>query len=242
MHVVTNEALITRNRKIAQYLFFAGLGLLIASFFLGNSLANNNPTVGIYFQCVILPILFILVITSVRMSNTWVRPPHPWEAIPDALKGVGGDMILYNYLMPGDQVLVTQNGIFAIVTRFHNTPQKVVDDKWEQRGGIFAYMRQEQIGNPSKDAIRRAEATQGFLRTLLQDETVEVKPLVVFVSKQANVVKEGTQTVPVLYAYGDKKDTDSLKAYLRDLKKGGGGSALTPAQIAILDDALLYED
>ncbi|NJL93399.1 MAG: hypothetical protein HC915_06545, partial [Anaerolineae bacterium] len=100
--------------------------------------------------------MFGLVVVAVRMTNLWVRQPHPWDALQDGLKGVSGDLVLYNFLLPAPHVLVAPSGIYAIETRFQDRPQQVSGDRWRPNRGLFTFMRQEQIGNPSNDAQQAA--------------------------------------------------------------------------------------
>ncbi|MFP4321091.1 MAG: hypothetical protein ACLFTK_01415 [Anaerolineales bacterium] len=239
MRVVTNENTIDRNKRWAQLLFFLSMGALIASFFFSSSIQSAD--LGIFFQCVVMPLLLVMVITSVRMTNLWVREPAPWKALREGLKGIGNDAVLYHYLMPADHVLVNSAGIFAITTRFQDRPQKIVDDKWENRSGILTYMRQEQLGDPTREAKLKAKQTEVFLQELLQDDSIEVQPLVVFTHPRASVEMEGEQTIPVLYASPDRKKS-SIKSYLKDVAKKTDYPTLSEQQIKELDDALLFED
>lgn len=239
MRIVLNEGLIERNRRLAQILFFVSIAFLIGSFFLSTQVAASDD-LGFYFQCLTIPVLFGLVLLSVRMTNAWVRQPHPWEALQEGLKGIGGDTHLYNFVMPANHVLVNPNGIFAIVTRFQDSPQKVVDDTWQTTRSLLTFMRQEQLGNPTEEARQKAHKTEVFLQELLKDPTIRVQPVVVFVSPAANLTIEGEQTVPVLYANPDKKKY-SLKNYLRDAKSCNYPT-LSKEQIEQLDDLLLFED
>lgn len=240
MRVVTNEALISRNKKISQALYFGSFILLIASFFFLNQLAASDAVYA--FQCVLIPVMFGLVLVAVRMTNTWVRQPHPWEAIPQGLKGISADNTLYNYLFPfAEHVLVGPNGIFVLETRFHDRPQKVVGDEWQDSKGLFTFMRQEQLGNPSRDAQQKASAVSAFLQELTGDSSLEALPIVVFTHPNAEITMEGEQSVPVVYAFGSRKEKNSLKNLLQQMK-GAEHPTLTPQQQALLDDTLLYED
>jgi len=236
MRVVTNDKLIARNKQLAQILFFVSIAFLLGSFFFGNRIP---PEFAVYFQCVLLPVMLVMVVTSVRLTNNWVRQPVPWDAIQKGLKGVSSDAVMYNYLMPANHVIVHPTGIFAITTRFQDAAQAVSDDKWKSKAGVLTYMRQEQLGNPTLDALNKAAQTEVFLQELLQDESIKVQPLIVFTHPNAEVTMEGVQTVPVLYANDKKKP--SLKDHLRDAKKSEHPT-LSKEQIAALDDVLLYED
>jgi hypothetical protein len=237
MRVVTNEKLISRNKQIAQVLFFVSLAVLAGSFFFSS---NIDEDVALYFQCLVLPTMLLLVMLSVRMTNQWVRQPFPWIAIREGLKGVGPESVMYSFLLPAPYVIVSPQGIFAIVSRFQDRPQKVVDDKWQTSFSILAFMRQEQLGNPSHEARLKAKQTEAFLQELLGDDSIQVQPVVVFHHPNAEVVMEGKQTVPVLYASTEKKK-DTLKQYLKDAKKQGFPT-LSKDQLEELDNVLLYKD
>lgn len=239
MRIVTNDALIERSQRRAQMLFIACIVFLIGSFFLSTQVVTSDSS-GFLFQLVTIPVLFTLVLWSVRMTNKWVRKPYPWEVLQENLKGSGGEPVLYNFLMPANHVLVNQNGIFAITTRFQDTPQKVDGDKWSTSRSLLTYMRQEQLGNPTQEARDKATRTEVFLRELLNDDSIQVQPLVVFTSPAARLTIEGEQTVPVLYADSDKKKY-SLKNYIKDAKNSNFPT-LKKEQIDLIDDLLLYED
>lgn len=239
MRVVTNDAVIERNQRLSQMLFIASIVFLIGSFLLSTQITTNDES-GFYFQCFTIPILFTLVLLSVRMTNKWVRKPYPWEVLQEGLKGAAGDPMMYNFLMPANHVIVGQNGIFAITTRFQESPQKVVDDTWHTSRSFLTYMRQEQLGNPTEEAKTKALQTEIFLQDLLKDDSIRVQPLVVFVHPAAKLTIEGEQTVPVLYAGSDKKKY-SLKTYLKEAKSCNYPT-LKKEQIDQLDDLLLYED
>jgi hypothetical protein len=243
MRVVTNLKIIQRNRQMAQLLFYISMGGLVLSFLFGNSI-SSDPQAASVFQCIVLPMLFILVILSVRMTNTWMRKPEPWIAIQEGMKGVSTENNLYHYVFPAPHVVIGPDGIFAMVTRFQDRPYIVKDDRWNTNATLLSrflmFARQEQIGDPTYEAKLKAAQTQAFLRELLQDQLIEVHPLIIFIHPKANVTVEGESSVPILYGDPDRKK-DSLKQFFRNLKKQGYPT-ITKEQIAEVDDALLYED
>jgi len=239
MRVVTNEKIINRNKMIAQSLFFVSMGLLVLSFF-GSNRLSGDENLALVTQCGAIPLLFGLVIASVRMTNSWVRQPYPWDAIQAGLKGIGSETVMYNFLLPANHVLIGPNGIFALTTRFQEKSQTVKDDKWDNFMGLLTLMRQEQIGNPTKEAELKAAKTEVFLQELLEDESIIVNPVIVFVHPNADVTVEGELSVPVVYSSPDKKKL-SLKNHIRDAKSEDLPT-LSKEQLAELDDVLLYED
>ena len=83
MRVVTNKKLARRNKKITNYLFFGTFGALILGFRLDQRVAfhgrhsPNNLT--LIAQSAVLPVLLILTVISVRMTNMWARRAPPGE-------------------------------------------------------------------------------------------------------------------------------------------------------------------
>lgn len=223
MRVITNKKLARRNRKITNYLFFGTFGALILGFIVINAslFTDQVPdTLSLVAQSAILPIAFILTIVSVRMTNLWARVPRPEKAIEDGLKGLSNKSALYNYYhFPVRHVLICPQGVYAIVTRWH-------DQSFVFRGGkfrsqrnwiskLFSAIRFDGVGKPLRDAE--------FARNHIQREIdavapgVSVQPLVVFVDPSVEIEFEDQPEVPVLYA--DTKKSPNLKDYMRDAKR-----------------------
>lgn len=244
MRVVTNAALIQRNRRISHISFFASFGLVAASIFLGNRFSQSQPDMAAYFNCIALPTLFFLVMFSVRMSNAWIREPVAWTALPDALRGLSNNAVIYNYILPGRHVLVAPQGVFALYPMFQDRSVIVEDDKWALAasgfGSILAFMRQEGVGNPTKEAMIEAEETQKAINKLFAEHDIIVQPIVVFTHPEADVKIDGEQSVPVVLASG----SPSLKDYIKTQGKNVDEDSvitLTPEQLDILDEHFIYE-
>lgn len=242
MRVETNEKLVRRNRRIAQYMFFASFGIPVIGLFLINQQAatptSQSLIVGFVIPLLVLPAAYIITMLSVRMANLWVRQPRPEVAIPEGLKGVSNKSVFYSYYhLPARHVLVTPQGVFALVTRFQEGQFAVDGDQWMTRksalGRVFGIFRMDSIGNPTEDAQKAARYVTKLLEPIAPEVTVQ--PVIVFVDPRAqvNVVKTD---VPVLYA-SSKRDP-SLKDYVRGLAKENRAS-LTPEQIEAFEEATL---
>ncbi len=244
MRVVTNAALIQRNRRISHISFFASFGMVAASIFLGNRFSQSQPDMAAYFNCIALPTLFFLVMFSVRMSNAWIREPVAWTALPDALRGLSNNAVIYNYILPGRHVLVAPQGVFVLFPMFQDRAVIVEDDKWTLAssgfGNILAFMRQEGLGNPTKDAMIEAEETQKLINKLIPEHDIVVQPVVVFTHPEADVQIEGEQSVPVMLATGSPSLRDYIKAQGKDLDEESSIS-LTADQLDIIDEYFIYE-
>ena len=226
MRIVTNKKLARRNRKITNYLFFGTFGALILGFVVINSslFTGEAPNALILLlQTAILPVAFVLTVLSVRMTNLWARPPRPENAIEDGLKGLSGKSILYNYYhFPARHVLICPQGVYAMVTRWHDQEFSVRDGKFHSRRSIiskfFSLIRFDGIGKPFRDAEAARLHVQSVMDEVAADVTVQ--PLVVFVSPAARLNfeddEDGLET-PVLFA--DPKQKPNLKDYLRDARR-----------------------
>lgn len=242
MRVETNEKLVRRNRKIAQYLFFVSFGVPLLGLLLINQQAatpsSQSVFLGLIIPVLVLPVAYVIALASVRLANLWVRLPRPEVAIQEGLKGVGSKSVLYNYFyLPARHVLIAPQGVFAIVTRYQDGEFSVDEDRWVTRrrglrrilGGIMG----EGIGNPTQDAQRAAEHVRALLAPIAPDVTVQ--PVIVFVDPRAHV-SIGTTAVPVVYA--QSKRDPSLKDLVRDIGKQPH-VALTPQQIEAFEQATL---
>jgi hypothetical protein len=221
MRVETNWKLVRRNRRITQYLFYFSFGVLIVGLFIGfrppASPDDPNLATALLLQTLILPVAVVASLVSVRMTNQWLRQPRPENAIREALKGIHRKSVLYNYYhFPARHVLISPQGVFAMVTRFQDGYYRVNGDRWERSGGVVSrplrFLRGDDIGKPTEDAQRAAAHVKQLLQPFAPD--LEVQPLVIFVSPRARL-EVSNPVVPVLHA--DDKYDPNLKDYMRDL-------------------------
>lgn len=223
MRIVTNQELVRKNRRTATWLFFISMAILIFGFFVANGQIlgiipeESVPVVYTIATPFILLIGFMTTLTSVRMTNLWVRVPRPEVVIPEGLKGIPNrnKNALYNYHhFPARHVLVTPQGIFSMVTRFQDGRFSVKGDKWKAHKGpigtIFTFLRLDGIGNPTRDA----EIARQYVQYLTEDYDAEIPiyPIIVFVDPRAKLEIEDP-TIPVVYA--DSKKSPNLKELIQ---------------------------
>lgn len=233
MRIETNVKLVRRNRRLANYLFFFSVAILIGGFLLANlqlsATDETSLTLAIFLPWLVLPIGFIATMTSVRMTNLWVRKPRPEDAIQEGLKGLSNKSVLYNYYhFPARHVLIAPQGVFAIITRFQEGRYAVEGDQWRTHGGfagrILSVIRRDSIGNPTEEALRAADHVKKLLEKGAPD--VEVQPLIIFVDPRAQV-DIINPTVPVLFTYEEK--TPNLRDYMREITRQQQEKAPQPA-------------
>ena len=245
MRVVTNKKLARRNRKLTNYLFFGTFGALILGFIVINAslLTDQTPdTLTLVAQSAVLPIAFILTIISVRMTNLWARVPRPEKAIEDGLKGLSNKSILYNYHhLPVRHVLICPQGVFAIVTRWHDQAFTFRDGKFRSHRNIisklFSAIRFDGVGKPLRDAEFARDSIQRAIDGVADD--VKVQPLVVFIDPAAHINFDDEPDIPVLYA--DPKKSPNLKDFMRDAKRQmstEGGDAKNASLMPLDDDQI----
>ncbi len=240
MRVVTNTPLAKRNRQIAQYGFFASFLIPIGGLLLMNqetaAPSSDNLLVGLIVPFLVLPLAYVLIILSVRMSNLWVREPRPETVIEAGLKGISNKSVLYNYFFfPARHVLFTPQGVFAMTTRFQDGSYTVNGTKWVTNksliGRLLGLLRMDMIGDPTRDAEQAAERVQKMLAEIAPDVTVQ--PLVIFVDPRVQI-QVINSPVPILHA--NPKMAQNLKDYMKDVTKQKLTS-LTQEQIEAFEQA-----
>jgi uncharacterized membrane protein YhdT len=243
MRVVTQENVIERNRSLAQISFFFSIAALIAAFLATNALGSENEEVAFYIQCGAMPLLFLVILFSVRMANNWIREPVPWNAVQEALRGISADSTLYHYvMMPARHILVSPHGVYLIYPLFQDRPVVVKGKNFTMPGGLFArilvFMRQEAIGDAVALAELEAEFAQKQINNIL-GTSIEIQPVITFIHPNAKVMIEDDSPVPVT-ATESGKDIPTLKEYLKS-QKGEGRPTLSEEQVDALDQHFIYE-
>lgn len=237
MRVVTNESKLKRNRQTATILFFVSLGVLFSGLILNAMTAATD--LFLLVPCIVMPVGLLTTVFSVRLTNEYIRTPHPEDVIETGLKGIDKRSILFNHLPPANHILVTPTCIYAMHALFHNRRFAVRKDRWidSKRVGplapIFQYLKQENIGKPFQEAELAAARTQQIVDATLGEEKFDVLPVVVMVGPQVTLELENPQ-YPVVF--GDARKKPSLKGLVREGKRDSTAS-LSDEQIMKLYDA-----
>lgn len=222
METIINNPLVERNRRIATWLFLGTFLILAGSFIYFNyaifTQTGDSGTL-LVLQALALPVIFVMTIFSIRMTNLWNREPHPENALAEGLKSLSKKSLIFHYHhLPARHVLIAPQGVFAIVTRWHEGKITVDGEKWKtDKSGVSQFLsnlRMDGVGNPSDEARKAAAHVQKLLKDIAPN--VEVQPLVVFVSPKA-VLEISNPSVPVLYA--DESKDPSLNDYMRKLNE-----------------------
>ncbi len=247
MRTEINERLRRRQHRIATYLVFLNFAVLIGSMIvmflpvMGNRAFDpTSPETQLILSlpALVLPIIFVVAMISVRMTNLWLRQPRPETALHEGLKGLSNKSVLYSYYhFPARHVLICPQGVFAINVKFQEGQFGVEGETWTTAGGalgrLMRWLRREQIGNPNEEARTAAARVAQQLAPIAPE--AEVRPLVVFVDPRAEV-SITDPAVPVLYA--DSKRSPNLTDYLRDVPKEAR-TPLSRDQIEAFEEATL---
>lgn len=234
-------------RRISTYLVFVNLAVLIgASVFSFLPLMGNtrlDPSAAetqliLSLPALVLPLVVVIAMISVRMTNLWLRQPRPEVALQEGLKGLSNKSVLYNYYhFPARHVLICPQGVFAITIKFQDGHFSVDGDAWRTRGGTLAkvmrIIRRDNLGRPNEEAQMAAEHIRKQMAEIRPD--AEVQPLIVFTDPRAEL-EIMDPVVPVLYA--DSKRSPNLTHYLRDIPKEAR-NPLSPDQIEAFEDLTL---
>ena len=234
MRIYTNNDLIIKKGKLGRRLSMAGLIILgvgmLASFApgmiqkwidSGNSLAQNPFIIWIYnggwlyLSMGALILGFILGQIGNAYMRRFLKPRRPDAVIAQALKGFDDRNRLYAWASPIDLAFAGPAGVFAIVTRD-------ITGQITLRGGkvhtpfsikkLLTFFGGEEGGRPLDEAKEEAEKLEQWLREQIGEaENINVRPLVVFTSENANLNVEDAD-VPVL-------QYKQLKSFLRSQLK-----------------------
>lgn len=242
MRIVTHTKLAERNRQWANYLFICTFLLLIGGFvFVNIGLFTGQEPDGtlLILQALVLPFALIMTLISIRMTNLWARPPRPEVVIEHNLKGLNKKSTLYHYYhIPARHLLICPQGIFVIVTRWHDGAFRVKGDKWQSKANpfsrFFSSLRMDGIGDPTREAQQAAQHAQQLIAPHAPDVTVQ--PLVLMLSGRVTIIEEEPSTIPILFANDEAGQT--LQGYLRALIAKAPVEAVKKVKMPLNDEQL----
>jgi hypothetical protein len=229
MKTITNEKLISRNAKIAQYSNLGGLLVLGFGLLITIKWPDKLPYAGIT-----LLVGFLLSQIGMYYGNRWGRNPRPDQVIDKSLKGLGREFTAYHYVTPVAHLLVSPAGIWTIMPFYMKGTVTYDKKRWRIKGGglMEGYMRlfgQDNIGRPDIESDAEIDSVKRYFKKVLPEGT-EIPPiqsLLMFVNPSVELDVESAP-LPALKA----KD---LKEYLRakGKEKNIGDLTLSTIQAAL---------
>jgi hypothetical protein len=209
MNVITNEALVRRNARIAQFSGLAGLAVLLGGMYF---LFAQPEQFAIIWIMVLLG--FILSQVGIYFTNRWGRRPRPDERLNQALKGLDHNYTIYHYTSPTSHLLVGPAGIWVLLPRYQRGTITYEKGRWRQKGGGIglAYMKffgQEGLGRPDLEINAEVDSVEKFLQKNMSEEEIPpVQAVLVFTNEKVNLQDVDDAPTPTLLP---KK----LKEYIR---------------------------
>jgi hypothetical protein len=221
MNVITNEPLIRRNARIAQFSGLGGLLVLVGGMYF---LFAQPDQFAIIWMLVLIG--FILSQVGIYFTNRWGRRPRPDERLNQALKGLDHNFTLYHYRAKGptSHLLVGPAGVFVLLPRYQRGTITYEKNRWRQKGGGvgLAYMKffgQEALGRPDLEIDAEVGSVQQFFgKHLPEAEVPPVQPLLIFTNDKAELENVDEAPTPTL-------QPRKLKEYIRKQVKGKALSA-----------------
>lgn len=244
MRIVTNEMRLKRGRRLGTIMFFVSLIILTGGLIFTNFLVVD-PNTLLFVPCIVMPLGLLATLTSVRLTNQYIRQPRPETVLATGLEGINRRSVLFNYFPPANHILLTPQGVYTLTTRYQVTRFKVEGDTWtnyRSRGPLgpaFLYLRQEQLGKPFDDALIESGKLQEIIDKALPESGIEVQPIVVFTSERATL-EIINPTLPVVY--GSPRKKPSIKTALREdrrSKQANQFEGLTEEEMQAIEDALV---
>jgi hypothetical protein len=172
MNIETNEALVTRNARIAKFAMLGGLLVLVA----GMVVSFQSPEqITLSFGALLLG--FALSQVGIYYTNRWGRRPRPDELINKELKGLDSKYSIYHYITPTPHLLVGPAGVWVLLPRHQRGVITYSKDRWRQKGGnvYLKLFAQEGLGRPDLEVPGEVQAVRGYLQKLLPES--ELPPI-----------------------------------------------------------------
>ncbi|HEX9027690.1 MAG TPA: hypothetical protein VF823_00865 [Anaerolineales bacterium] len=195
MKIVTNDQLIRRNARIAQFSMLAGLLVLAGGMFISFRVPQ-------YYALSLAALLlgFVLSQIGIYFSNRWGRSPRPDQLLNQALKGLDAKFTLYHYKTPVSHLLVGPSGVWVLLPRQQQGLITYSKDRWHQKGGNL-YMKifgQESLGRPDLEVNGEVESVRDFLTKRLPAESKipEVQAALVFTNPKASIQVNEAESAP----------------------------------------------
>jgi hypothetical protein len=192
-------------------MMYLGLGLTIAA----AVTVFREPTY-------VLPALILMLIGGLfsqlgtALVNRFGREPRIDQVLDTSLKGLDDRYAVFHYLLGSDHVLVTPDGIFALIPRWEKGDVTYEQGEWmhkKPRGRLTLRNRPRALRGIEKEARGEAQSLERSLEKKLDSpEDLTIKPMIVFIAEDANL---DLDQAPILATHRKK-----LKDTIRSLDHG----------------------
>jgi hypothetical protein len=228
MNIETNEALIRRNSRIAQFSMLGGLLVLVVGMVVS---FQDQTLIGVSFGSLLLGFVFSQV--GIYYMNRWGRRPRPDELINKELKGLDGRYSIYHYKTPTSHLLVGPAGVWVLMPRYQRGVITYSNGRWKQKGGnlylkIFA---QEGLGRPDLEVSAEIESVRNYLQKLLPEgELPPIKAALLFTNEKVEIQIDPQEEPPAAtLRLNDLKDM---------LRKAAKNKPISMTRVQEIQDAI----
>lgn len=235
MNIISNDALIRRNKRIAQVAMLGGLVILGAGIYFS---FQSPEQVESQFTLMLLALILGFGVTQIGIffSQRWGRSPRPDELLNQSLKGLDGRYSIYHYKSPTAHLLIGPAGIWVLVPKYQRGIVTYSKNRWRQKSLGFAqmYLRifgQEGIGRPDLEVSAEMDSMKAFIAKKLPDADLPpVHAALVFTADDVKIDIPEEETPP------------AETVYLKDLKelvrKAAKAKSLSAEKVSLVQQAL----
>ena len=199
MNIYTNEKLVKRNARIAQFSMFGGLAVLAG----GMIISFRDPARYFNLSLLALALGFILSQVGIYFTNRFGRSPRPDQLLNQALKGLDSKYALYHYMTASSHVLVGPAGVWVLLPRHQRGIVTYSKGRYRQKSGgllqnylkIFA---QEGLGRPEMDVQNEKESLRNWLTKRMPEESTipDIQAALVFTNARVEIDILEDETLP----------------------------------------------
>jgi len=206
MQIVRNERHIRVRSFIGKNAPLVGMGALVV----GLIISFVEPD-QLLWMVISMLVGIVFSVIGGAFAERYAGPLAHHDALNDVLKGLGGEYVLVQYLLPVPHVLLEPSGLTALVVK-SQAGQVMFQEggRWKHKhpGKIFRQLvGQEGVGALDLEAEHQVEKLKRWLDKQLPDVEVPVRAVIIFVNP--NVQLDAADS-PVPAFYGKK-----IKAWLR---------------------------
>jgi hypothetical protein len=179
MRIIANEKRIEFRKKIGERAPFVGLIILVASTVI---LFAKPEWMGI--SMIIVWAGLLISLTGSYLGDRYVGPYAPHRKLPEALKGMSDDYVLFLYKSRSPFVLLEPGGLTVITAKSQAGYVRYSEGVWKHQqkwGFVRRFAGQETLGRPDKLSGAEVDAFLGFLeKGLPENSDVPVRGIIVF--------------------------------------------------------------
>ncbi len=209
MRQYMNQRKVKLYNKLSQAMILIGLILLIGALVLSftHPETMNQLLIGVIVGTLVSQ-------AGLALNNRWGRQPRIDQIFDGSLKGLDNRYAIFHYKLGTSHALICPAGVYALIPRQDDGEITYAEGKWwEQfrKRGLFRRSGRKRLNRIEDHAKAQARIMQQSIQKALPETDISVRPILVFISKDALVKVDHA---PVLTVHIKK-----LKSVVRRLPK-----------------------